>query len=128
MVADSPRPELDAAVRHEVERRHPLGHPRRVVGRELDDPVAQPDLLRALAGGAEEHLGGRAVAVLLEEVVLDLPRVVVAEAVGELDLVEAVLEQLVLAVVGPRAGELVLVEDPEPHGRAVWRTDPISGR
>ena len=61
--------------------------------------------------------------VLLEEVVLDLPRVVVAEPVGELDLVEAVLEQLVLAVVGPRARELVLVEDPEPHGRAVWCTD-----
>ena len=36
-------PELDPAVRHEVERRHPLGHARRVVGRELDDPVAEPD-------------------------------------------------------------------------------------
>ena len=42
--------------------------------------------------GAEEWL------VLLEEVVLDLPGVVVAEPVGQLDLVERVLDQLVLVV------------------------------
>ena len=60
--------------------------------------------VRALAGGGEEHLGRRRVAVLLEEVVLDLPHVVDAEPVGELDLVERVLEQLVLVVGGPRAG------------------------
>jgi hypothetical protein len=36
------------------------------------------------------------VRVLLEEVVLDLPRVVDAEAVGELDLVERLLEEALL--------------------------------
>jgi hypothetical protein len=50
-------------------------------------------------------------------VVLDLPGVVVAEAVGQLDLHERVLEEPVLAARFPRAGELVLVEDPELHGR-----------
>ena len=45
-------------------------------------------LLRALARRGEEHLGRRGVRVLLEEVVLDLPGVVVAEPVGQLDLVE----------------------------------------
>ena len=110
--------ELDPAVRQEVQRGHALGHPGRVVGGELDDPVAEADPLRALACGAEEHLGRRAVRVLLEEVVLDLPRVVVAQPVGQLDLVEAVLEELVLGVLRPRAGQLVLVEDPEPHGAA----------
>ena len=54
--------------------------------------------------------------VLLEEVVLDLPDGVEAHAVGELDLLEGVLDQALLAVVAPRAGELVLVEDPEAHG------------
>ena len=72
-------------------------------------------LRRPLARRAEEHLRCRRVAVLLEEVVLHLPRVVVAEAVGELDLVEGVVEQCVLVVRAPRLGQLQLVEDPELH-------------
>ena len=48
--------------------------------------------------------------VLLEEVVLDLPDVVEADAVGELDLIQRVLEQPMLAVGLPRAWQLVLVE------------------
>ena len=76
---------------------------------------------RPLGGGGEEHLGGRGVRVLLEEVVLDLPHVVEPEPVGELDLLERVEQELRLAAVGPRPGELVLVEDPEPHaGRISW--------
>ena len=81
--------ELDAAVGDEVEAGDFLGDARRMVGRELDDAVAQPDVLGALAGGGEEHLGLRRVRVLFEEVMLDLPRVVVAELVGEFDLVSA---------------------------------------
>ena len=115
VVADFADAHLDAAVRQQVERRHPFGHTSRMVRRQLDDAVAEPDVLRPLARGTEEHLGRGAVRVLLEEVVLDLPRVVVAEAVGELDLVEAVVEQPVLVAVGPRPGQLVLVEDPELH-------------
>ena len=63
----------------------------------------------------QEHLGRRGVGVLLEEVVLDLPHVVEAQAVGELHLLEGVLEQAVLVVGLPRAGQLVLVEDAELH-------------
>jgi hypothetical protein len=48
-------------------------------------------------------------------VVLDLPRVVDAEAVRELDLVERVLEEALFAVRVPRPGQLMLVEDPEAH-------------
>ena len=47
---------------------------------------------------------------------LDLPGVVVPEPVGELDLLERVLQQLVLVVLPPRAGQLMLIEDPELHG------------
>ena len=78
--------EIDAAARQQVERRDALGDAMRLVGGELDHAVAEPDALGALAGGAEEHLGRGGVRVLLEEVVLDLPGVVVAELVGELDL------------------------------------------
>jgi len=68
---------------------------------------------------ARERPLGRGVRVLLEEVVL-YSTVVVAEAVGQLDLVERLMEQPVLAVLVPRPGQLVLVEDPEPH--AGYRT------
>ena len=57
-------------------------------------------------------------AVLLEEVVLDLPDVLDAELVGELDLFERVLQRLVLRVLGPRTRQLVLVEDAEFHAAA----------
>src|SRR2546430_11199239 len=65
----------------------------RSVGRELDDPVAQPDPARPLTGSGEEHLRRRGVRILLEEVVLDLPREVVAQPIGELYLVERLLQQ-----------------------------------
>ena len=80
--------------------------------------MAEADVLRALAGGGEEHLGRRGVRVLLEEVVLDFPRVVDAELVGELDLGEGVLEELELRAIGPRARELVFVENSELHSGA----------
>jgi hypothetical protein len=78
--------------------------------------VTQPDALGALAGGAEEDLGRGGVRVLFQEVMLDLPGVVVAELVGELNLAERILQELVLARGTPRPRELVLVEDAEFHG------------
>ena len=102
----------------------------------LDDAVAQADArVRWLA--AARNTSGARVRVLLEEVVLDLPHVVDAQPVRELDLLERVLEQPVLGVVVPRAGQLVLVEDAElylggkwiggggtGHRKFVLRTDP----
>ena len=72
-------------------------------------------LLRALAGGGEEDLGRARVRVLLQEVVLDLPDVVDAEPVGQLDLLERVGQQRLLVASRQRARELVLVEEAEPH-------------
>ena len=118
------RPELDPAAGHEVEHRQPLGGANRVVvlGRGLDDAVAEANVARSLRSRREEHLRCRGVAVLLEEVVLDLPHVVDAEPVGQLDLVERVLHQSQLGTVVPRTRQLVLVEDPEPHRRIVARS------
>src|SRR5947209_4472128 len=86
------------------------------VERDLHDAVAEADAVGALRRGGQEHFGRRGVAVLLEEVVLDLPDAVHASLVGQLHLLEGVLEQLVLGVVPPRTGELVLVEHAELHG------------
>src|SRR5256885_3947307 len=88
----------------------------RLIGGELDHAVAEPDALGALAGGAEEDFRRGGVRVLLEEMVLDLPGVVVAQLVGELDLAERILQELVLALRTPRPGQLVFVEDAEFHG------------
>ena len=119
--------ELGAAVGDEVEHGDGLGRARGVVvvGDHLADAVAEPDALGARGGGGQEHLGGRAVRVLLEEVVLDRPGVVEPEPVGELDLGERVLHQLLLVVGSPGLGQLQLVEDAEFHFAALL-TPPSS--
>ena len=121
--------EVDASVRDQVECRQPLRGPRRVVvvGDHLADAVAEPDVRRSCRRSSEEHLGRRRVRILVQEVVLDLPRVVEAEPVGQLDLVEGLVEEPVLVVLAPRLGELVLVEDPELHDPSrPHRTLPVA--
>ena len=46
---------------------------------------------------------------------LDLPDVVDSQPVGELDLLERLVDQLLLVTVVPAARELELVEETEPH-------------
>jgi len=69
-----------------------------------NDPVAESDAAGPLAGGGQEHLGRRRVGVLLEEVVLHGPDAVEAEGVGQLDLIEGVLEQDAFVVWTPWTG------------------------
>ena len=107
--------ELDTAAREQVERCHLFGDAMRVVGGELDHAVAEPDALGALAGGTQEHFRRGGVRILLEEVMLDLPSVVVAEFVGQFDLRQRILQELVFAPRAPRPRQLVFVEDAEFH-------------
>jgi len=79
--------------------------------------VAEPHPLRPLRQGTQEDLGGAGVAVLLEEVVLDEPEAVDPDPVGELGLLERLVEHPLLVAVLPGPRHLVLVEDPEAHGR-----------
>ena len=113
---DSPLPNSTPTA-DEVEHADAFGGARRMVElrRGQDDAVAEAHVLGALAARRQEHLGRRRVAVLLEEVVLDLPHVLDAERVGQLDLVERVLDQLVFGAVVPGPADLVLVEDAELH-------------
>src|SRR5260370_32972675 len=107
--------DLDAAVRHQVERGDALGAARRMRRRQLHDAVAEADLPGALRRRREEHLRRRRMRIFLEEMVLHLPGVVVAEAVGQLDLVERILVEPQLAAFLPRARQLQLVEDAKFH-------------
>ncbi len=86
MLAPLAHAELDPAVADEIEAGDLLGDAGRMVGGELDDAVAEADLLGALAGGGEENLGLRGVGVFLQEVVLDLPGIVIAQFVRQFDL------------------------------------------
>jgi hypothetical protein len=70
--------------------------------------VAEPDVLGALRAGGEENLGRGRVRIFFQEMMLDFPGVVDAEFVGELDLVERLLQQPVLGAVIPRSRQLVL--------------------
>jgi hypothetical protein len=65
------------------------------------------------------------VAVLLEVVVLDLPYAVEAHPVGQLDLLQRVLEQLVVRALRPPGTRvLVLVEDAEARGADIFSSRP----
>ena len=84
---------VDPALGEQVEDRHRLGRAHRVVvglGHQAH-AVAEADVLGAGRDGAVEDLGVRAVGVLLQEVVLDRPEGVPAEAVAGDGLLERVL-------------------------------------
>src|SRR5262249_9350724 len=114
-------PPLDAPAGEQVEHRDELRDPRRggEAGGPQRDAVAEADPPRALRGGGEAGLGARRVRGLLEEVVLDLPEVLDPEPVGELDLLERLLEHAPLRARLPRPRHLVLVEEAELHRRAL---------
>ena len=124
---------LDPAVREDVGRRHLLGdaHRRRERVRHERDAEAEAQVLRALRQRPDDHLGCRRVRAPLAEVVLDVPRAVEAEGVGELDLLDRLpvraLLGLALAVrVGlrPRLRHVDLVQQVELHPRlpvCSWR-------
>ena len=107
---------FDAAVRYKIECGNAFGDALRWVGGQLHDAVAEPDVLRPLAGGAEKDFRRRRVRIFLEKVVLDLPGVVVAKPVGQLHLIERILIELPLIIRSPRTRKLQFVEDAEFHG------------
>ena len=77
--------------------------------------MAKADILGPLAGRGEEHLRLRRMGIFLQEMMLHLPRIVVAELIGQFDLGKGVLIELALVVRFPGAGKLQLVENSEFH-------------
>jgi hypothetical protein len=86
-----------------------------MVGRKLEDAVAEPDFFGALARRGEKGFRRRRVRIFLQEMVLDHPGVVVAEPVGGLELGQRVLIEPELVAVLPWARQLQLIEDAEFH-------------
>src|SRR6516165_6895724 len=113
------RPPVDSAAGDQVEGRYTLSDARGgvVSRRHQDDAMSEADAPRTLGRGGEEHLRGRRMRVFLKEVVLHLPGIVNAQAVRQLDLIQRVLEEAELGAGLPGTRQLVLIEDPEFHGR-----------
>ncbi len=117
--------ELDATVADEVEHRDALGGADRMVVRLGQQPhaVADAQVLGDRGDVPVQHLGVRAVRVLVEEVVLDGPERVEAHAVAELHLLDRVLVRLVLRPRVPRLRHRNLVEHRELHGHDATVSD-----
>ena len=88
--APAARPEIQAPVGQDVERGGALGDADRVVARQHDHPVPQPDPRGPGCQRRQEDLGRRAVGDLLVEVMLGRPVVVEADLLGEHRLGERV--------------------------------------
>ena len=100
-----------------------------ISGHAHDGAVADADPLGPGGDGGEEHLRRRAVAVALEEVVLDRPHPVEAQLVGEDRLLEGVRVHEALAAAVERRGHGELEEDAESHGPSIAdRTGTSTGR
>ena len=112
--------ELDAAAAQEIEDRDALGYARGMIGGELENAVAKPDVLGALAGGGEERFRRWRMRIFFQEMMLHDPGVVVAEPVGGLELRQRVLVELELVTLLPRARQLQLVKDAEFHDVSPW--------
>ena len=111
----SPMPNSTAAVAQEIEHRDPLGDAGGMIGGELEDAVAEPDVFGALRGGGEKRFRRRRMRIFFEEMMLDHPGMVVAEPVGGLQLRQRVLVELQFVAGLPRARQLQLIEDAELH-------------
>ena len=109
--------EIDPAVGDDVEGGETLGRARRVivVRDHLPDAVAQADGFCARRGGGEENLRRRGMGIFVEEVVLHFPGVVVAEPIGQRDLVQRLMKQIALVALVPGPRQLQLVENSEAH-------------
>jgi hypothetical protein len=108
-------PELDPPVADQIEAGHLFCDACGVVGRQLNNAVAEPDISCPLARRSKKHLRLWRVGVFFEKMVLDVPGVVVTEAVGQLDLRQGVLVELPFIVRPPGTRQLQLVEDAELH-------------
>src|SRR5258705_13907888 len=86
-----------------------------MVGGELKDAVAEPDLLGALAGGGEKGFRRGRVRIFFQEMMFHHPGVVIAKPVGGLELGQRGLVEPQFVALFPWAWQLQLVKDAKFH-------------
>ena len=104
--------ELDPPVRHEIECRNAFSDPSRMIVAwwHEHDAVAKTYALCALRARRQKHLRRRGMGILFQEMVFDLPRVVDANAVGELHLFERFAIDSMLSISVPGSRNLVVAD------------------
>jgi hypothetical protein len=123
--------DLNAALAEDVERRHSLGDPNRVVVGEWEEHHRVPDAHRAgqLADCAVQDFWGRGVGEPGLIVVLHRPEVGEPVLLGERHLLQHVVKRLVLAfAMFQRTVNLNLVEDPKIDHLCPLFRDPTGRR
>src|SRR5580692_4246218 len=86
-----------------------------MIGGELKNAVAEPDVPGALAGSREKGFRRWRVRVFFQEMMFHHPGMVVAEPIGGLQLRQRVLIQLELVARLPWPRQLQLIEDADFH-------------
>jgi hypothetical protein len=86
-----------------------------MIGGELKNAVAEPDIPGALAGGGEKRFRRRRMRIFFQKMMLDHPGMVVAAAVRGLQLRQRILVELEFTACFPRARQLQLIKDAEFH-------------
>jgi hypothetical protein len=112
--------EFAAAVAEEVEHRDALGDACGMIGGELEDAVAEPNLPGALTRRSQERFRRRRMRILFQEMMFHDPGMVVAEPVGDLELRQRILVKAEFVALLPRTRQLQLIEDAEFHDVSPW--------
>ena len=109
--------EFDPPVRDKIERRDAFSDASRMIvaWRHEHDAMAETYAFCALRARCQKHLRRGGMGIFLKEMVLDLPRVVDADAVGEFDLFERLAINSVLGISVPGPWNLVFIKDAEFH-------------
>jgi len=94
-----------------------------VVRDHLADAVTEANVLRHGSCRREENLRRRGMRIFVEEVMLHFPGMVVAQTVGQHDLLQRLMEQTMLVALVPGFRQLQFVEHSEFHGSL----SPFSG-
>src|SRR6202165_5992435 len=86
-----------------------------MIGGELENAVAEPDVFGALAGGGEKRFRRGRMGIFLEKMMLHHPGVVVTKPVGGFQLRQRVLVELQFVAGFPWTRQLQLIKDAEFH-------------
>src|SRR6267154_1018843 len=113
--APASAPHCAAAVAEQIEHCDALGDACGMIGGELKNAVAEPDVPGALAGGGEKRFRRRRMRIFFQKMMLDHPGMVVAAAVRGFQLRQGILIELELVAGLPRARQLQLIKDAEFH-------------
>jgi hypothetical protein len=107
--------EFAAAVAQEIEHRDALGDAGGMIGGELENAVAEPDVFGALGGCGKKRFRRRRMRIFFQKMMFHHPGMIVAAAVGGLQLRQRILVKFQFAAGLPRARQLQLIKDAEFH-------------